>query len=210
MDPADAVDAVDVADAVDDSFRLFLFRLPWFICSSNSYFSFAELGTVPVIAQEHRRINIYTVLFVRQREVEVKQKESSLMSSRAALAHISALIKAKRREKKVGLRAAADESGVSASTLSRLERGAATSLPDSHTLTKLSDWLDVSVGSLLAKKQEATGREPQLTTPEIVEVHLRADHDLSPETARALAEMFKTLYQHCLQTQGREQKGEEK
>jgi transcriptional regulator with XRE-family HTH domain len=123
------------------------------------------------------------------------------MSSRSALARISALIKAKRREKGIGLRVAADESTVSASTLSRLERGAATSLPDSDTLTKLSEWLNLPLGSLLSDKQEISGMEPTLSTPEVVEVHLRADRELSPETARALAQMFKTLYQHCLQTQ---------
>lgn len=130
------------------------------------------------------------------------------MSLRAALARISALIKAKRREEDLGLRAAADASGVSASTLSRLERGAATSLPDSPTLTKLARWLGLSVDSLLSDKQEAKGREPELTTLEIVEVHLRADRDLSPETARALTEMFKALYKHCLETQGKQSKGE--
>ena len=129
------------------------------------------------------------------------------MSLRAALARISALIKAKRREEELGLRAAADASGVSASTLSRLERGAATSLPDSPTLTKLAGWLDISVDSLLSDKQGAKGREPELTTLEIVEVHLRADRDLSPETARALTEMFKALYQHCIETQGKQSQG---
>jgi transcriptional regulator with XRE-family HTH domain len=124
------------------------------------------------------------------------------MSSRAALARIGALIKAKRREKSIGLRAAADKSGVSPSTLSRLERGAATALPDSDTLTKLAKWLDVPVSSLLADKQQVKGQEPKLNTPEVVEVHLRADRELTPETAKALAEMFKTLYRHCLQTQG--------
>jgi transcriptional regulator with XRE-family HTH domain len=123
------------------------------------------------------------------------------MSTRAALARISALIKAKRREKGIGLRVAGDESHVSASTLSRLERGAATSLPDSDTLTKLAQWLNLSLGSLLSDKQETAGMEPTLSTPEVVEVHLRADRELSPETARALAQMFKTLYQHCLETQ---------
>ncbi len=123
------------------------------------------------------------------------------MSSRAALARISALIKAKRREEGIGLRDAAEASGVSASTLSRLERGAATSLPDSATLTKVGEWLGLSLASLLSEKEKASGSEPELTTPEVVEVHLRADRELSPETAKALAEMFKTLYQHCLQTQ---------
>lgn len=132
------------------------------------------------------------------------------MSTRAALAHISSLIKAKRRETGLGLRAAAEQSGVSASTLSRLERGAARSLPDSDTLTKLAEWLRVSVSSLLSTRQEAKGKEPKLNTLEVVEVHLRADRDLSPETANALAQMFKALYEHCLQTQGTEHKGSKK
>ena len=123
------------------------------------------------------------------------------MGSRATLARISALIKAKRREDGVGLRDAAEGSGVSASTLSRLERGAATSLPDSGTLTKLANWLGLTLSSLLSDKEKTDVVEPQLTTSEVVEVHLRADKELSPETAKALAEMFKTLYDHCLQTQ---------
>lgn len=123
------------------------------------------------------------------------------MSSRATLAHISGLIKAKRKEKQIGLRQAADESSVSASTLSRLERGAATTLPDSETLTKLSQWLDVSISYMLSDRREVEGRQPELTTPDIVEVHLRADRDLTPETAKALADVFKSLYEHCLKTQ---------
>ena len=82
------------------------------------------------------------------------------MTSRATLARLSALIKAKRREKKIGLRAAADESKVSASTLSRLERGAATTLPDSETLTKLAKWLEVPLNSVFSDKNQSPGQEP--------------------------------------------------
>jgi transcriptional regulator with XRE-family HTH domain len=131
------------------------------------------------------------------------------MTSRATLARLSALIKAKRREKKIGLRAAADESKVSASTLSRLERGAATTLPDSETLTKLAKWLEVPLNSVFSDKNQSPGQEPSLSTPEVVEVHLRADRELSVETAQALAEMFRTLYAHCLRTQGDQRNKEE-
>jgi transcriptional regulator with XRE-family HTH domain len=131
------------------------------------------------------------------------------MTSRATLARLSALIKAKRREKKIGLRAAADESKVSASTLSRLERGATTTLPDSETLTKLAKWLEVQLNSLFSDKNQPEGQEPSLSTPEVVEVHLRADRELSVETAQALAEMFRTLYSHCLRTQGDQRNKEE-
>jgi hypothetical protein len=35
---------------------------------------------------------------------------------------------------------------------------------------------------------------PQESTPEIVEAHLRADRNLSPETAKALSELFRVAY----------------
>jgi hypothetical protein len=35
---------------------------------------------------------------------------------------------------------------------------------------------------------------PQEATPEIVEAHLRADRNLTPETAKALSELFRVAY----------------
>ena len=129
------------------------------------------------------------------------------MDYKSALARISALLKAKRKEKNIGLRAVAQECGVSASTLSRLERGVASSLPDADTLAKLADWLDVSIGFLLSEQaKEGDENEPELTTVEIVEVSLRADKNLSPETAEALAEMFRLLYEQFSRNQ-RDQEG---
>lgn len=126
------------------------------------------------------------------------------MSSRSALARISAFIKAKRREKGYGLRAAAEESGLSPSTLSRLERGVSSSLPDADTLTKLAAWLNVSVAHLLSEEAQETAQvTPELTTPEVVEVHLRADKRLSPKTAQALARMFRLLYEQFAEAEGR-------
>jgi transcriptional regulator with XRE-family HTH domain len=121
--------------------------------------------------------------------------EAKFMDSNAVLAQLPALIKAKRREEGLGLRAAAQESGVSPSTLSRLERGISSTLPDSDTLTKLVLWLNISLDKLLIENKSRSDSEaPQLSTPEVVEVQLRADKNLSPDTARALAEMFKLLY----------------
>jgi hypothetical protein len=49
--------------------------------------------------------------------------------------------------------------------------------------------------------REAVGDEakavvyfPQESMPEIVEAHLRADRNLTPETAHALAELFRVAY----------------
>jgi transcriptional regulator with XRE-family HTH domain len=117
------------------------------------------------------------------------------MDSNAVLSNLPALIKAKRRENGLGLRAAAQETGVSPSTLSRLERGISTTLPDTDTLTKLALWLNISLDKILIQDKSRTDAEvPQPTTPEIIEVHLRADKNLSSDTAKALAEMFKMLY----------------
>jgi hypothetical protein len=41
---------------------------------------------------------------------------------------------------------------------------------------------------------------PHESTPEIVEAHLRADRQLSPETAKALSELFRVAYKQFSQT----------
>jgi transcriptional regulator with XRE-family HTH domain len=118
---------------------------------------------------------------------------------------LAALIMAKRREEKIGLRAAAQESGVSPSTLSRLERGNLPSLPDTDTLTKLAVWLNVSLDEIFIHDQQKSDAEtPKPTTPEIVEAHLRADKNLSSDTAKALADMFKSLYNQVAKSRNQE------
>lgn len=115
------------------------------------------------------------------------------MAENKNLARLGEIIKAKRQEAGLGLRAAADESGISASTLSRLERGIGAA-PDAETMSKLSEWLNASVDDLLfggeAKFKELEG----LSTPDIIAVHLRADKKLSPETADALVHLFRAAY----------------
>ena len=116
------------------------------------------------------------------------------MKPNAVPSRLPALIKAKRRGKGLGLRAAAQESGVSSSTLSRLERGNLTTLPDLDTLKKLAIWLNLSLDEMLQTERQKSNGLPEFTTPEAIEVHLRADKNLSPETAKALADAFKILY----------------
>src|SRR5215213_2322691 len=117
------------------------------------------------------------------------------MDANTVLSQLPALIKAKRREGQLGLRAAAQESGISPSTLSRLETGKSTSLPDTDTLTKLALWLNISLDKIIIQDtKRSDAKVPKPTTPEIVEAHLRADKNLSSDTAKALADMFKMLY----------------
>jgi transcriptional regulator with XRE-family HTH domain len=108
---------------------------------------------------------------------------------------ISLAIKTKKREEELGVRGAAKECGIDASTLSRLENGVYSTLPDAGTLEKLADWLGISVSALLGGE----GENPldKSTLPEVVEVHLRADKNLSPKTAKALAAMFQQLYEQA-------------
>lgn len=110
---------------------------------------------------------------------------------------ISLKIKAKKRETGLGVREAAKAAGISAATFSRLERGTAATLPDVGTLEKLARWLGVTLGDLLGERSAPRGTTPEASTPDLVEVHLRADRNLTPETAKALAEMFKVLYQQA-------------
>jgi transcriptional regulator with XRE-family HTH domain len=109
------------------------------------------------------------------------------------------LLKRHRQKEKLSLRAVADATGVSASTLSRVENGVGT--PDSPTLARLAQFLGVPLerlmsGSLLSTTDagEPVVYFPTESTPSIVEAHLRADKNLGPDTAKALAELFRVAY----------------
>jgi transcriptional regulator with XRE-family HTH domain len=106
-------------------------------------------------------------------------------------------IKRKREEMGLSLRDVADETRVSASTLSRIENG--TGKPDSDNIARLSAWLDMPVDRVMKKQGKNSEVEPVIyypheATPEIVAAHLRADRNLSTETAKALSELFRVAY----------------
>jgi transcriptional regulator with XRE-family HTH domain len=121
-----------------------------------------------------------------------------LMSHYLAVEQLAALVKAKRGKR--GLREAAKEiGGISASTLSRIEQG---KMPDLDTFMRLCDWLKISPAGFFKADEEKGDAEqgaelllpPDMSTPEVIEVHLRADKELNPETAEALANMVKAAY----------------
>lgn len=106
-------------------------------------------------------------------------------------------IKRRREETKMSLRDLADKTGVSASTLSRIENG--TGKPDADNIARLSDWLDMPIDRMMKGKSDRNSVDPVVyypheATPEIVEAHLRADKNLSPETAKSLSELFRVAY----------------
>jgi transcriptional regulator with XRE-family HTH domain len=107
-------------------------------------------------------------------------------------------IKRRREELGLSLRDVADVTGVSASTLSRIENG--TGKPDADNIARLTGWLDMPMDRIMNKQSSAANEVepviyyPHEATPEIVEAHLRADKNLSPETANALSELFRVAY----------------
>jgi transcriptional regulator with XRE-family HTH domain len=119
-------------------------------------------------------------------------------------AELGRAIRRRREELKLSLRDVADETNVSASTLSRIENG--TGKPDADNIARLTSWLDVPLERILTGSRD--GREeakaivyyPHESTPEIVEAHLRADRNLTAETADALSELFRVAYSQFSRT----------
>ena len=105
-------------------------------------------------------------------------------------------IKRRREETGQSLRDVADITGVSASTLSRIENG--TGKPDADNIARLTSWLDMPIDRVMNKTAASDVGPviyyPHEATPEIVEAHLRADKNLTPETANALSELFRVAY----------------
>ncbi|HEY9286195.1 MAG TPA: helix-turn-helix transcriptional regulator [Pyrinomonadaceae bacterium] len=106
-------------------------------------------------------------------------------------------IRRKREEAGLSLRDVANETGVSASTLSRIENG--TGKPDADNIARLTGWLEVPIERVMSGQAEGDESKavvyfPQEPTPSIVEAHLRADRNLTPETAQALSELFRVAY----------------
>src|SRR2546427_13303582 len=113
-------------------------------------------------------------------------------------AELGSAVRRRREQQGLSLRDVAEETGVSASTLSRIENG--TGKPDAVNIARLTAWLDVPLDRIMAARQhdddgtEAVVYFPHESTPEIVEAHLRADRNLTPETAKALSELFRVAY----------------
>ncbi len=108
-------------------------------------------------------------------------------------------IRRRREELELSLRDVADQTSVSASTLSRIENG--TGKPDADNIARLTTWLDMPLERILSRSGRDDSNEakavvyyPHESTPEIVEAHLRADRNLSPETADALSQLFRVAY----------------
>jgi transcriptional regulator with XRE-family HTH domain len=136
--------------------------------------------------------------------LRVPSKEAKTMADQSKslvnTVELGRAIRRKREELGLSLRDVADETKVSASTLSRIENG--TGKPDADNIARLTAWLDMPVERVMSGRKTEDGTDnaavvyfPHEATPDIVEAHLRADRNLTPETAKALSELFRVAYQ---------------
>jgi transcriptional regulator with XRE-family HTH domain len=115
------------------------------------------------------------------------------------LIELGELVRARRKEEQLTQSQVAERIGVSAATLSRLERYALGSPdPDVTTLSKVTRWLGVSLADLIVtepgEEVQERVRINRGNTPALVDAHLRADRRLDPKTAAALSELFRAAY----------------
>ena len=94
---------------------------------------------------------------------------------------------AERQARKLNWKQVAAESGVSASTLTRMAQG---KRPDVDSLAALAAWSGLRTDDFVRSGKTRPEPEPlaKITT------YLRSDKNLSPEAARALDELIKVTY----------------
>lgn len=114
-----------------------------------------------------------------------------MAKTNGSTARLGVILRAKRRAGDLRLKQVTEQTGISPSTLSRLERGA---MPDTETVVKLSRWLGVSVGDMLMDEQLPRFSAQEMSTPEKISVLLRADTKLSAKAAIAMTDLFCHLY----------------
>lgn len=102
------------------------------------------------------------------------------------------LLRARRSARGLTLRELQAElrNALSASALSRIENGAT---PDAKNVLAIAEWLSIPI-SQIAWPGQATATNRGDSTPDVVEVHLRADKKLDPVAAEVLARTFRVLY----------------
>ena len=86
-----------------------------------------------------------------------------------------------------GLREVAQEIGISAATLMRIESGRT---PDVETFGKVCRWLGIDPGEFLGFESGKRRSDPLSDVPVQISAHFKADRLPEPETAKALARML--------------------
>ncbi len=97
------------------------------------------------------------------------------------------VLDSQRQSKKFSWKKVAEESGVSASTLTRIAQG---KHPDVDSLGALCDWAGTDATKFFKKTHVRRSADPLAE----ITANLRADKKLSPEGAKAIETMLKVAY----------------
>lgn len=92
----------------------------------------------------------------------------------------------------------ASEAGVAASTLTRMGQG---KRPDVDGLAALASWSGLDVSKFYRSSQDTGSKSTVEPLGEITAL-LRADRNLSGESAKALEQMIKSAYEHMRKNRG--------
>ena len=101
------------------------------------------------------------------------------------LLRLGALLRERRGGR--GIRDVANEIGISAATLVRLEGGR---VPDLATFQKICSWLKVNPAEILDIPSDTSNQAPPEPASLVAAVHLRADRTLPPSAATDLAQLI--------------------
>ncbi|MBI4494722.1 MAG: helix-turn-helix transcriptional regulator [Chloroflexi bacterium] len=120
---------------------------------------------------------------------------------------LARLVREKRAREGLSLEQVARVTGVSAATLSRWERQRTDA--DPHKLAVVARWLGVELDPKAAPTPlplpDPMPHPEGAGTVEMIEAHLRADRNLDPKTAAALARMVRAAYEQFAGTQTSEE-----
>ena len=118
------------------------------------------------------------------------------MPTRTDVRKLGMLVRRKRDRDRLTLKDVADQTGLKIPTISRIERGDADDV-EAGTLLTLSAWLGVDAENFKEGGALPGSSKSKVThsTPDVVELYLRADKKLNEKTAAALSTLFRTAYE---------------
>lgn len=99
---------------------------------------------------------------------------------------LAKILRDRRETKGIGLRAAAEEAGVSFNTFARVEKG---HVPDIETFGRLARWVGRSAADFLGQESITSD-----STPDVIEAHLRGDPALSSDAAVRISGIVREFY----------------
>ena len=102
------------------------------------------------------------------------------------LSDLGRLVLAERTRRGMSLRDAALSIGIPFNTLARVEKG---NVPDLPKFKRLVEWCGADINQFFEIQEKVTA------TTDVIAEHLRADHNLPPESAERIADIVGELYQ---------------